>query len=90
MPDDFRMITELETIEKDGELVRVRLIKKVVNQGFITSSEPHLLAAPSWYWMAPAMLDHVIEANNEHLAEMGYSGISPKDEAKIRAALPLG
>lgn len=89
MADDFRMKTELETIEIDGDLVRARLVKKIVNQGFVTWQETHLLTAALWYWHAPVMLDHVIDANNAHLAEMGFEPITPEDMAKIKAALPL-
>ena len=90
MTDDFRMRTTLVHVRVIGENVEVRLMKEVVNQGFVTAAEPHMMTIPAHAWMAPDLLEHVIEANNEHLAEMGYSAIEPEDREKILAALPLG
>lgn len=86
---DFATITRLDEIEKAGDCVRATLQKEVVNQGFVTFKEPHLINFPAWYWLVPAVLAAALEANNLHLEEMGFPRISAQDEATIRAALPL-
>lgn len=84
------MLTTLDAIGPRGDHIYVGLRKSVINQGFETSFEIHLVPLPMWLWMAPEMLEFHLAENDRHLEEMGYTPIPAEVKAIIRSALPLG
>lgn len=87
---EFQLLTKFDAMGQRGSEIYVGFRKCVVNHGIETSSEIHLLVLPTWLWMAPPMLDYVLDENSNHLAEMGFERISEDDRGRILAALPLG